>query len=479
MKALYKRLFYTFGLALCCSLVQAQTLNEAKEMCDNGEYAEALPVFAKLIKRSPGNGSYNHWLGVCYYKTGDWVQAEKYLKAGVKRKVQPSYLYLSELYFNDYRFEESVELLDEYVEMMETRRKDPVEDIDERMSLVKDGLRMMEKVEDIQVIDSVVCDKNQFLSAYTLSEECGTLSTFAEVFEHGSDTLSVYKNQKGDKIYYARKTDEDRMALYTQSLLMDKWGDEKQMPMNTEGQIDDNYPFVLSDGVTVYYSSTGNGTIGGYDLFVTRYNSNSETYLAPEQLGMPFNSPYNDYMIVFDEIKNLGWFVSDRFQPEDKVCVYLFIPNPEHSRVDSEDPEVKRAAASLKSIKATWKEEGGYGDLVALSHQAIPYGKQEVKKDFEFIIGNGTVYYSLDEITNAGARSLYQKVLTARKQIKVLNSKLDKMRAEYAKGTNARKEQLKPQILQAEAQLDQLLDQPAELEKKARNAEIEALRLKR
>ena len=59
-------------------------------------------------------------------------------------------------------------------------------------------------------------------------------------------------------------------------------GDEKQLPMNINSNDDDNYPFVLSDGATIYYSSKGNGSIGGYDLFVTRYNINSDTYPAPE-----------------------------------------------------------------------------------------------------------------------------------------------------------------------------------------------------
>lgn len=479
MKALYKRLFYTFGLTLCCSLIQAQSLNEAKEMYNNGEYAEALPVFAKLVKQSPSNGSYNHWLGVCYYETGDLEKAEKYLKAGVRRRVQNSYIYLSRLYFDTYRFEDAAEKLDDYVEMMERKRKDPDEAALALQDKVSEAHRMMEKVEDVQVIDSLVCDKGSFLSAYTLSEECGTLSTFGEFFNTEDDTLSVYKNQKGDKVYYAKKGDNDHFSLFTQSLLMDKWGDEKKMPMNADSQADDNFPFVLSDGVTVYYGSKGNGSIGGYDLFVTRYNSNSETYLAPEQLGMPFNSPYNDYMIVFDEIKNLGWFVSDRFQPEGKVCVYLFIPNPEHTRLETEDIEAKRAVSSLRSIKATWHEDANYHDMIALSHQEIPYGKKEIKKDFEFAIGNGTVYYTMDQITNAQARTLYQKVIAVNKQIEALNIKLDKMRAEYAKGTNAKKEQLKPQILQAEASLNELQDQPAELEKQARNAEIKALRLKK
>ena len=100
----------------------------------------------------------------------------------------------------------------------------------------------------------------------------------------------VYMNQKEDKIYYAHSTDGNHNCLFTQSKLMDQWGDEKQLPMNINSDADDGYPFVLSDGVTIYYASKGNGSLGGYDLFVTRYNINSDTYLTPEQLGMPYNS---------------------------------------------------------------------------------------------------------------------------------------------------------------------------------------------
>ena len=52
-------------------------------------------------------------------------------------------------------------------------------------------------------------------------------------------------------------------------------------------------------------------------------------------------------------------------------------------------------------------------------------------------------------------------------------------RVSYAEGNKARKEQLKPTILQAEEQLNALLEQPGELEKKARNAEINYLKNKR
>lgn len=475
MKWLSKKIFYTLGITLLCGGVQAQSLAEAKKLYDEGKYAEAKPAFEKLVKQSPGNPSYNLWYGVCAFETGDLKSAEKHLKVATKRKVQDAYKYLASVYMDLYQFDESAALLEDYIDLLAKKKLD-TEGVEVQLDIANNAHRMMEKVEDVQIIDSIVIDKNDFLSAYILSEESGSLEPFQQFFQTGQDINSaVYQNQKGDKIYYARPTDENQYCLFTQSMLMDTWGDEVQLPMNVNSGSDDNYPFVLSDGVTMYFASKGNGSIGGYDLFVTRYNINSNTYLAPEQLGMPFNSPYNDYMIVFDDIKGLGWFVSDRNQPEDKVCVYLFIPNPDHKRVESEDLAYKRERASISSIKDTWLPDANYTELIDLSHKEIPYGEKKIQKDFVFPVGNQNVYYTLDQFNSPEARSFYEKVVSINKQIAALNEKLNTLRSNYRQASGGQKEQLKSTILQAETALNQLMEQPADLEKKARNAELRYL----
>lgn len=181
-------------------------------------------------------------------------------------------------------------------------------------------------------------------------------------------------------------------------------------------------------------------------------------------------------MMVIDEAKQLGWFVSDRYQPEGKVCVYLFIPNDNRERVDSEDVELKRARASIASIKDSWKPGSNYEELIHLAHTEIPYGRIEIKKDFTFPIHDDIVYYTLDDIQSPEAKNYYEKVVSIHKQIKELNEKLESLRASYIKGNKAKREQLKPTILDAEEKLNNLLGQPDEWEKKARNAEIVYLR---
>lgn len=479
MKGIGYKLLYALSLLLLCAGLQAQSLDQAKKLYNEGKYAEAKPAFAKLVQRSPANSSYNQWYGVCCFETGEVKEAQKYLEFAAKRKIPEAYRYLAQIYYQLYRFDDAVEMLEEYIAFLEKRKKDTTE-WEAQLDLAQKAARMMNNTEDVQIIDSLVLDKEKFLSAYLLSEESGSLAPYRSFFNTNELVEStVYMNEKQDKIYYAHPTDDNRYCLYTQSRLMDKWGDEKQLPMNINSNEDDNYPFVLADGVTIYYASKGNGTLGGYDLFITRYNTNSDTYLTPEQMGMPFNSPFNDYMMVIDETKGLGWFVTDRFQPEDKVAVYLFIPNEERTNVESEEEGVKPNRAMIASIRDSWREGTDYSQLVELAHTDLSSGKEEIKKDFDFIITDEVVYYTLDDIQSPEARNHYEKVISLRSQLKELNEKLAALRTEYTSANNSGKEKLKPAILQAEQKVADLLPQREDWEVKARNAEIRFLRNKR
>ena len=216
MKVSYVKTLAALVLALACGTgrLGAQTLNEAKALFQEGKYEEAMPAFAKFVKSAPSNGSYNHWYGVCLFETGDLKGAEKYLKTGVRRRVQESYRYLGELYLKTYRFDEAIEMFEDYVDLL-TKKKADTALGEARLEIAEEGSRMLSKVEKVQVIDSVVVDKDEILNAYTLSEECGKLAAYQDFFQGVADTTSssVFMNQKGSLIYYARPAEEGRYRL--------------------------------------------------------------------------------------------------------------------------------------------------------------------------------------------------------------------------------------------------------------------------
>src|SRR5688572_7661877 len=57
---------------------------------------------------------------------------------------------------------------------------------------------------------------------------------------------------------------------------------------------DDNSPYLSQDGKTMYFSSRGHNTMGGYDIFVTKYDSISRKWSKPENMGYPINTPDDD-----------------------------------------------------------------------------------------------------------------------------------------------------------------------------------------
>ena len=471
-----KILFTIFFLSLSF-YGHTQSLDQAKLLYNEGRYDEAKPVFEKLVRQSPNNSSYNQWYGVCCYETGDYENAKKHLLVANRRKVMESYRYLAMLYTDLYYFEEAEEMWEEYVSLQSKKKEDTYE-AEASLAQARNLLRMQKRTEDVQVIDSVVISKNEFLNAYSLSEESGTIIPYNNFFKNENDISSVvYTNQKGDRIFYARPSENETYSLYSQSKLLDAWGDEKALM--SDNIKDNNYPFVLSDGVTIYFASKGYESIGGYDIFISRYNTNTNSYLTPEQMGMPFNSPANDYMMIIDEAKGLGWFASDRNQPEGYVCVYLFIPDPSRKRIeDIEDADILRNRASLSSIMDTWKEGSEYSELIKLAHTDMTQKKVNTERDFEFVVNDKTTYYSLNEIKSHEAKDLYSEVISINKQIEGLKNKLDEIRESFTKGNSSTRSQLKATILQAENRLYVLMENSRVQEKMARNAENRHLGIK-
>ena len=101
-----------------------------------------------------------------------------------------------------------------------------------------------------------------------------------------------------------------------------------------------------------------------------------------------------------------------------------------------------------------------------------------MKKDFEFVIRDNLVYYTWNEIKSSVAKNLYTKVVSLKREIAALEKKLDALRLDYSKSP-AKRSQLATKIQDAETQLEQLIEQPAALEKEARNAEINYLLTKK
>jgi len=349
-----------------------------------------------------------------------------------------------------YRFEDAEAEFEKY-QRANRKNKEALDKLTQRREYAEKLQRAVNRTEDIQVIDSLVVPKLKFLSAYNLSKSSGSLLPINEFFKNlPVSDKTLYMNGREDKIYYSQGEQATGLDLFTMDKLIGTFGNEKKLPPSVNDEGDQAYPFVMSDGVTLYFASTGHTSLGEYDLYVTRYNLTAETYLAPNQLNMPFNSPFNDYLMAIDEEKGIGWFATDRFQPADSVCVYTFIPNPQVTLLESDDPGIMIKRARLSAIADTWKAGANYDLLRERARRKI-VTLQEPEADFLFVINDRLTYHTLSDFRNDRARQIFAQALGLERQWQDLNRNLSERREQYANGNS--NEDLQASILSMEKRL--------------------------
>ena len=464
-----KHIITLFALFCACTL-SAQTLSQAKKLFETGQYEKAKTAFANLVKRSPSSAEVNYFYGASLYETGEAEKSLPYLEKSAKRDYIGAFRYLGKAYAELYRYEEAVDNYETHIEWLEEKNRN-TELAEAELAELRKKARMFKSVEKVAVIDSFVVSKSNFLQAYKISQTAGKIQMNKE--ENGT----LYENEMGNKRIVSEMKDS-LMQLYTQVRLLDEWGEKEEIEsLNDEYNL--NYPFLMGDGTTLYFAADGEGSLGGYDIYVTRYDSEDNTYLRPSNIGMPFNSAANDYLYAIDEFNNLGWFVTDREQPADSVCVYVFIPNESKQMYNYEStaPEVIMNAATLKSIRGTWTDEAKVREA-RQRLAALKYAKEETTKepDFRFIIDDTATYHSLSDFVSKEAQDLYRQLMQKEKDLNQLNNTLQQKRDEYVSENGLGKKKLEPAILDLEKRVSQLTNEMKKLTLEVRVQELEKLR---
>jgi len=79
--------------------------------------------------------------------------------------------------------------------------------------------------------------------------------------------------------------------------------------INTRGN--EKSPFMHSDSETLYFSSDGHMSVGGYDIFYARKNEKGD-WLEPQNIGYPINNTGDDLGFFVSTDGNLGYFATNQ-----------------------------------------------------------------------------------------------------------------------------------------------------------------------
>jgi outer membrane protein OmpA-like peptidoglycan-associated protein len=83
---------------------------------------------------------------------------------------------------------------------------------------------------------------------------------------------------------------------------------------------DEDAVFLHPDGKTLYFSSTGHNTMGGYDVFKTVYSKGR--WSKPENIGYPVNTADDDVCFVLTASGDYGYYTSIKASGQGKRDIY-------------------------------------------------------------------------------------------------------------------------------------------------------------
>lgn len=146
------------------------------------------------------------------------------------------------------------------------------------------------------------------------------------------------------------------------------WTEPKNLGSNINTKFDEDSPYLHPDGKTLYFCSNGHNTIGGYDIFYSKWESDSNSWGKPKNLGYPINTAHDDIHFTWSADGKRIYFSSIRPEGKGGKDIYFAeIEKPLSAKVVIKQGIVKSEAngmpvnASIQLFnKKTMEELGTY-----------------------------------------------------------------------------------------------------------------------
>lgn len=427
----------TFCITVLSLSTNAATLDDVRNLLENGDYKAAMQTVEPLLKKSPKDAATNYWYGMAAAGLGKNQAAIDAFSVAADRGYTAAYPELVQLCLDRYDIERAQSVMSNWKAALKKAKKSEPQEISELENRIILMTNQLERVEDIPVIARYDISFDTFKKA---------LNRINSIPESGVsfvlESVPFFINNFSTEIFKTKKDENGESRLYLAGVLDDGSLEEPVMLTEYIGDGDILAPFMLSDGETLYFAADGrDDSLGGYDIYMTRRNDEGGFY-EPSNLGMPYNSPANDYLFVIDDENNLGWWATDRFAAPDSVSILVFVPNSTRRNLSPEDPDImSRAKVSdiSKSVPKDFDINGAKKRLAGLAKEA---DNKKATSTFTLSLGDGRIITSTSQFRNRQAATQMSEVLRAERILKDNIERLDSLRRAYAGGDKSLKEDI-------------------------------------
>lgn len=378
--------------------------------------------------------------------------------------------------FMNYDFDLAREKYDKYAQILKKTPNAFEEELLEKyyrqLEIAENSLDNVQKIEIIDRIDVPAAD---FFKYIKLPASGGKLvSPELSIMKNASNSSDfAFSTESGELMIWSEMGEDNREHIIQSEKLLDgTWEPAVRIAeiLNDGGNA--RNPFLLNDGVTLYYSGDGEGSMGGYDLFVATKDPATGEFRQPVGVGFPFNSPYNEYLMAIDDDNGIGWWVTDRNQLDGQVSVYVFKTNEIRKNyvLDEEDDII--SLAKVDDIGITQDSSTDYSRILKEIDNRSRQTKVSDTADFIFPLPEGKIARRLSDFSSPSAKRSMQQYLQSLSDYNALLDKLSGLRKKYhdSEKKKGNSTALRNQILDLEVKVAN----QADMLKKMRNAVISA-----
>ena len=334
--------------------------------------------------------------------------------------------------------------------------------------------RMLPATAQVTFVDSMVVDSADIAVRIPLGRESGRIGA-PERLEPSAGVQggTAYVNELGDRMFYTVVDSAGHRKLYTADKLGGRWTGHRPVAGLGDEFEEVDRPYMMADGVTLYFAGKSKDGLGGWDVYATRYDAASARFYEPENIGLPYNSAADDYYCVIDEFNNLGWLATSRRQPQGKVCIYTFVPTDSRATYDAEalDDDELESLADIRNIGDTQTDKAVVQAALGRLKNLTAERNATKGGGMRFIVNDNTVYTSTADFKSPTNRERFATLQRTKAEADGMAEKLDAMRREYPSADARTQRRTAPVFVKAERQLEKLREYIREAEKEIRNTE--------
>ncbi len=285
------------------------------------DFETALPLYADLIKNNQGDPFLNYYYGVCLLKTnGSKAKAINFLELASRYPEVPRdvFLNLGKAFHLSYMFSDALKVLEEYKKSANPANRDDKE-LAQLFSNCKSGNALMAEQINIQVLRRASVQEENLLAAYNpefVNEKLMYKIDFfnTPIDKKKKEKLLMCKAGKNEVIYvsYGLKEQTGTDLYQNRANTNGTSGTSQLLGSDINTPLDENYPYITKDGKTLYFSSKGHNSMGGYDIFKCTRTDSAALWSKPQNLGFPINSTYDDILYIPDTANRYASFCTNR-----------------------------------------------------------------------------------------------------------------------------------------------------------------------